>query len=78
MKSEPPADFVGIRSQGIAYNETLLHLARHSGFLPKACKPYRAKSKGKSLPSRMRGSNARSATSGRTSSSPAASATSTT
>lgn len=33
--------------QGIAYNETLLHLARHSGFLPKACKPYRAKSKGK-------------------------------
>jgi len=33
--------------QGIAYNPKLLDLAAHYGFLPKACKPYRAKTKGK-------------------------------
>lgn len=33
--------------QGIAYNAKLLELAAHYGFLPKACKPYRAKTKGK-------------------------------
>ncbi len=32
---------------GIAYNAKLLALATHYGFLPKACKPYRAKTKGK-------------------------------
>ena len=31
----------------IVYNRTLLEFARHYGFLPKACKPYRAKTKGK-------------------------------
>jgi transposase len=31
----------------IVYNRTLLDFARHYGFLPKACKPYRAKTKGK-------------------------------
>ena len=35
------------REQGIAYNKTLLDLAAHYGFLPKACRPYRAKTKGK-------------------------------
>jgi transposase len=33
--------------KGIAYNKTLLAMAAHYGFLPKACKPYRAKTKGK-------------------------------
>jgi transposase len=33
--------------QGIAYNPKLLSPASHYGFLPKACKPYRAKTKGK-------------------------------
>lgn len=33
--------------QGIIYNPKLLDLAAHYGFLPKACKPYRAKTKGK-------------------------------
>lgn len=32
---------------GIAYNRTLVDLARHYGFHPKACRPYRAKTKGK-------------------------------
>jgi transposase len=27
----------------IIYNRTLLEFARHYGYLPKACKPYRAK-----------------------------------
>lgn len=36
-----------VEAQGIAYNPTLLLLAQHYGFLPKACKPYRAKTKGK-------------------------------
>ncbi len=31
----------------IVYNPTLLGFARHYGYLPKACRPYRAKSKGK-------------------------------
>ena len=33
--------------QGIAYNRKLLDLATHYRFLPKACAPYRAKTKGK-------------------------------
>lgn len=32
---------------GIIYNRALVDLARHYGFHPKACKPYRAKTKGK-------------------------------
>jgi transposase len=36
-----------IDEQGIAYNRQLLALAAHYGFLPKACRPYRAKTKGK-------------------------------
>jgi transposase len=31
----------------IVFNRTLLELARHYGYLPKACRPYRAKTKGK-------------------------------
>ena len=31
----------------IVYNRTLLEFGRHYGYLPKACKPYRAKTKGK-------------------------------
>src|SRR5512135_2890797 len=31
----------------ILYDRTLLEFARHYGYLPKACKPYRAKTKGK-------------------------------
>ena len=31
----------------MVFNETLLDLARHHGFTPRACKPYRAKTKGK-------------------------------
>jgi transposase len=31
----------------IVYNRALVDLARHYGFHPKACKPYRAKTKGK-------------------------------
>ncbi|AWK85845.1 IS21 family transposase [Azospirillum thermophilum] len=36
-----------VDEKGIAYNAKLLALAAHYGFLPKACKPYRAKTKGK-------------------------------
>jgi transposase len=36
-----------VDDQGIAYNRKLLDLAAHYRFLPKACKPYRAKTKGK-------------------------------
>lgn len=36
-----------VDDQGIVYNEKLLALAAHYDFLPKACKPYRAKTKGK-------------------------------
>ena len=32
---------------GIVYNRALVDLARHYGFHPKACRPYRAKTKGK-------------------------------
>ena len=32
---------------GIVYNRALIDLARHYGFHPKACRPYRAKTKGK-------------------------------
>ncbi len=32
---------------GIAYNRALVDLARHYGFHPKACRPYRAQTKGK-------------------------------
>jgi len=32
---------------GIVYNRGLIDLARHYGFHPKACRPYRAKTKGK-------------------------------
>ena len=31
----------------VMFNKTSLELARHYGFLPKACRPYRAKTKGK-------------------------------
>lgn len=31
----------------IIYNRTLIEFARHYGYLPKACRPYRAKTKGK-------------------------------
>ncbi|MFC1455484.1 IS21 family transposase [Microvirga arabica] len=34
-------------SGGIVYNRALIDLARHFGFHPKACRPYRAKTKGK-------------------------------
>jgi transposase len=33
--------------EGIVYNRALIDLARHYGFHPKACRPYRAKTKGK-------------------------------
>ena len=36
-----------VEDQGIAYNRKLLDLATHYRFLPKACPPYRAKTKGK-------------------------------
>src|SRR3954471_342171 len=36
-----------VDERGIVYNAKLLDLAGHYGFLPKACKPYRAKTKGK-------------------------------
>ena len=35
------------RPGGIVYNRALIDLARHYGFHPKACRPYRAKTKGK-------------------------------
>ena len=35
------------QTEGIIYNRALIDLARHYGFHPKACKPYRAKTKGK-------------------------------
>jgi hypothetical protein len=31
----------------VVYNQALLDLARHDGFQPRACRPYRAKTKGK-------------------------------
>src|SRR3546814_18366290 len=35
------------KRRGIVYNRALVDLARHYGFHPRACKPYRAKTKGK-------------------------------
>jgi transposase len=37
----------GIEPGHIVYNRTLVEFARHYGYLPKACKAYRAKTKGK-------------------------------
>ncbi|MQX37788.1 IS21 family transposase [Roseospira navarrensis] len=37
----------GDGDEGIVYNKTLLAFAAHHGFVPKACRPYRAKTKGK-------------------------------
>ena len=37
----------GDGDEGIVYNKTLLAFAAHHGFAPKACRPYRAKTKGK-------------------------------
>ena len=37
----------GEGEEGIVYNATLLACARHYSFMPKACRPYRAKTKGK-------------------------------
>ena len=34
-------------ADGIVYNRSLVDLARHFGFHPRACRPYRAKTKGK-------------------------------
>lgn len=34
-------------ADGIIYNRRLIDLARHFGFHPRACQPYRAKTKGK-------------------------------
>jgi transposase len=36
-----------VDQRGIVYNDKLLALAAHYGFVPKACRPYRAKTKGK-------------------------------
>jgi len=36
-----------VDERGIVYNDKLLALAAHYGLLPKACRPYRAKTKGK-------------------------------
>jgi transposase len=35
------------QTEGFVYNRALIDLARYYGFDPKACKPYRAKTKGK-------------------------------
>ena len=37
----------GEADEGIVYNKTMLAFAAHHGFVPKACRPYRAKTKGK-------------------------------
>jgi transposase len=42
---EAPQD--GAQPGHIVYNRTLVEFARHYGYLPKACKAYRAKTKGK-------------------------------
>jgi hypothetical protein len=36
-----------VDARGIVYNDKLLALAAHYGFVPRACRPYRAKTKGK-------------------------------
>ena len=38
---------IGEGDQGIVYNRVLIDLARHFGFHPRACRAYRAKTKGK-------------------------------
>jgi transposase len=38
---------IGEASGSIVYNRALIDFARHYGFQPKACRPYRAKTKGK-------------------------------
>jgi transposase len=38
---------LGDAAEGVIYNEKLLAFASHYGFLPKACRPYRAQTKGK-------------------------------
>ena len=38
---------IGEAGGGIVYNRALIDFARHYGFQPKACRPYRAKTKGK-------------------------------
>lgn len=40
VREDPAADH-------IIYNHTLIEFARHYGYLPRACRPYRAKTKGK-------------------------------
>lgn len=35
------------QTEGIVYNRALIDLARHYGFHPRACRPYRARTKGK-------------------------------
>ena len=42
-----PAVLGEVDERGIVYNDKLLALAAHYGFMPKACRPYRAKTKGK-------------------------------
>jgi transposase len=38
---------MGEAGGSIVYNRALIDFARHYGFQPKACRPYRAKTKGK-------------------------------
>jgi hypothetical protein len=38
---------IGEAGGSIVYNRALIDFARHYGFQPKACRPYRAKAKGK-------------------------------
>ena len=38
---------IGVSGGSIVYNRALIDFARHYGFQPKACRPYRAKTKGK-------------------------------
>jgi hypothetical protein len=39
---------IGEGGGSIVYNRAFIDFARHYGFQPKACRPYRAKTKGKS------------------------------
>ena len=38
---------IGEAGGSIVYNRALVDFARHYGYQPKACRPYRAKTKGK-------------------------------
>ena len=40
---------IGEAGGSIVYNRALIDFARHYGFQPQACRPYRAKTKGKAL-----------------------------